>query len=113
MPIYHLKPLDRKSPHWKRSWHVDECLVAAPSEPEAREFVAAMFDQVARREPLSNSDQAESAPLVTPWTNKELVNCAVTDTMADKMKDGMVALPDGKGGWHLRGGPGDGADAVA
>jgi hypothetical protein len=33
--------------------------------------------------------------------------------MSDKMKAGMVALPDGKGGWQLRGGPGEGADDVA
>jgi hypothetical protein len=113
MPTYHLKPIDRTSLHWKRSWHRGECLVAAASETEAREFVAAMFDQVARREPSEKSGQATDKPLVTPWTNPDLVSCAETEMMAEKMKAGMVALPDGKGGWQLRGGPGGGADTVA
>lgn len=95
MPIYRLEPVDRDSPHWQRSWHHDVCLVGAATEAEARELAAAVFDQVARHQ----GDE----PLTPPWTSQDLVSIAEADTVPDHMAQGMIALPDGLGGWQLRG----------
>ena len=95
MPIYRLEPVDRDSPHWQRSWHRDVCLVGAASEAEARELATAVFDQVVRHQGRE--------PLVAPWSDKDLVTCTEARSVPDHMAEGMVALPDGLGGWQLRG----------
>jgi hypothetical protein len=97
MPIYRLEPRDLEAPHWARSWHRALCLVAAPTETKARALAAAIFDQVAKHEPGPE-------PLVNPWTDPGLVGCAETSKTPRGMKDGMIALPDGAGGWDVRGG---------
>lgn len=98
MPIYQLEPRDLDSPHWGRSWHRKLCLVGAPTETKARALAAAIFDQVAKHEPGPE-------PLVNPWSAPDLVTCAESKKKPKGMKEGMIALPDGRGGWDVRGGP--------
>jgi hypothetical protein len=101
MPAFRLEPRDTASPHWKRSWHDDVCLVMASSEAEARQRASAIFDQVAPH-------QSDTEPLVNPWTEADLVVAVEVHDHPDHMSDGMIALPDGLGGWQIRGGGADG-----
>lgn len=103
MPTYRLEPLDKDSPHWQRSWHRDVCLIVADSEAEARQRTAAIFDQVAKEQPAGE-------PLVSPWTEENLVRVRVSDVTPDHMSAGMIALPDGLGGWQIRGRGADGTE---
>ena len=100
MPTFRLEPRDTGSPHWKRSWHRDVCLVVASSEAKARQRASAIFDQVAAHDPGPE-------PLVNPWTEAALVAAVEVKETPDHMSQGMIALPDGLGGWQIRGRGGD------
>lgn len=106
MPVFRLEPIDADSPHWKRSWHRDACLVAAATEAEARERAAGIFDQVAKGTPGPE-------PLVAPWTDGDLVGCVLSPDVPHGMVEGMIALPDGQGGWQIRGRGADGTEVAS
>jgi hypothetical protein len=106
MPTFRLEPVQKDSPNWRRSWHRDVCLIVSDSEAHARERAAAIFDQVARPE-------QGGEPLVNPWTEPELVRVAISDVTPDHMSAGMIALPDGLGGWQIRGRGGDGTEIAS